>query len=175
MICSNAMQYNSSDTVYYKQVNYIFIFSPIFFLCKLGFIFCSPAFETRFFSYQARTIQEMGKRKFDKARIKIKRAEKELKTDEKVKPGSSVKKQVRQPFSRNGLEPVGSDFSFGANLASGGATQNEPVLTQTGGHEKHSCTDVFFEGNASLVDNLEKAEDLSSGMRETHTSISCRC
>ncbi|CAL9243609.1 unnamed protein product [Arabidopsis halleri] len=130
LICSNAMQYNSSDTVYYKQ---------------------------------ARTIQEMGKRKFDKARIKIKRAEKELKTDEKVKPVSSVKKQVRQPFSRNGLEPVGSDFSFGANLASGGASQNEPVSTQTGGHEKHSCTDVFFEGNTSIVDNLEKAEDLSSG------------
>ncbi|KAL1206477.1 Transcription factor GTE9 [Cardamine amara subsp. amara] len=131
LICSNAMQYNSSDTVYYKQ---------------------------------ARTIQEMGNRKFEKARIKIKRAEKELKTDEKVKPGSSVKKQVRQPFSRNGLDPVGSDFSSGANLASGGASQNEPVSTQIGGHEKHSYTDVLFEGNTSLVDNnLEKAEDLSSG------------
>jgi bromodomain-containing protein 7/9 len=33
LICSNAMQYNSSDTVYYKQVNHVFIFSPIFFLC----------------------------------------------------------------------------------------------------------------------------------------------
>ncbi|EOA12469.1 hypothetical protein CARUB_v10025841mg [Capsella rubella] len=130
LICSNAMQYNSSDTVYYKQ---------------------------------ARTIQEMGKRKFEKARIKIKRAEKELKTDEKVKPGSSVKKQVRQPFSRNGLEPVGSDFSSGANLASVGASQNEPGSTQTGGHEKHSYMDVPFEGNTSVVDSLEKAEDLSSG------------
>ncbi|VYS70392.1 unnamed protein product [Arabidopsis thaliana] len=130
LICSNAMQYNSSDTVYYKQ---------------------------------ARTIQEMGKRKFEKARLKIKRAEKELKTDEKVKPDSSVKKQVRQPFSRNGLEAVGSDFSSGANLASGGASQNEPVSTQIGGHEKHSYTDVLFEGNTSLVDSLEKAEDLSSG------------
>ncbi|XP_010448939.1 PREDICTED: uncharacterized protein LOC104731304 [Camelina sativa] len=130
LICSNAMQYNSSDTVYYKQ---------------------------------ARTIQEMGKRKFEKARIKIKRAEKELKTDEKVKPGSSVKKQVRQPFSRNGLEPVCSDFSSGANLASGGASQTEPVSTQTGGPEKHSYMDVPFEGTTSLADSLEKAEDLSSG------------
>lgn len=106
----------------------------------------------------------MGKRKFEKARIKIKRAEKELRRDEKVKPSSSGKKQVRQPFSRNGLEPVGSDFSSGANLASGGASQNEHVSTQTGGHEKHSYMDVHFEGNTSLVDSLEKAEDLSSGM-----------
>lgn len=106
----------------------------------------------------------MGKRKFEKARIKIKRAEKELKTDEKVKPINSVKKQVRQqPFSRNGLEPVGSDFSSGANLASG-ATLNEPVSIQTGGIEKHSYTDVLVERNTSLVDSLEKAEDLSSGM-----------
>ncbi|KFK27108.1 hypothetical protein AALP_AA8G335300 [Arabis alpina] len=130
LICSNAMQYNSSDTVYYKQ---------------------------------AKTIQEMGKKKFEKARIKIKRAEKELKTEEKVKPGSSGKKQVRQPFSRNGLEPVGSDFSSGANLASGGPSQHEPVSTQTGGHEKHNYMDVHFDGNTSLIESLEKAEDLSSG------------
>ncbi|CAN8252870.1 unnamed protein product [Cochlearia groenlandica] len=131
LICSNAMQYNSSDTVYYKH---------------------------------ARTIKEMGKKKFEKARIKIKRAEKELKTGEKVKPGSSGKKQGRQPFSRNSLvEPVASDFSSGVNLVSGGASQNEPVLTQTDGHDKHNYVDVLFEGNTSLVDNLEKEEDLSSG------------
>lgn len=103
----------------------------------------------------------MGKRKFEKARIKIRRAEKELKTHEKAKPGSSGEKQVRQQFSRNGLlEPVSSDLSSGAKLTSGGASQNEPVSTQTGGHN----TDALFEGNTSLVSNLEKAEELSSGM-----------
>ncbi|CAA7025846.1 unnamed protein product [Microthlaspi erraticum] len=127
LICSNAMEYNSSDTVYYKH---------------------------------AKTIQEMGKRKFEKARIKIKRAEKELKTHEKAKPGSSGEKQVRQQLSRNGLlEPVTSDLSSGAKLTSGGALQNEPLSTQTGGHN----IDVLFEGNTSLINNLEKAEELSSG------------
>ncbi|CAH2069913.1 unnamed protein product, partial [Thlaspi arvense] len=114
LICSNAMQYNSSDTVYYKH---------------------------------ARTIQEMGKRKFEKARIKIKRVEKEFKTDEKAKPASSGKKQVS------------SYFSSGGNLAGGGASQNKPFSTQTSRH-----VDVLLEGDTSLLDNLEKAEDLSSGL-----------
>ncbi|XP_010536666.1 PREDICTED: bromodomain and WD repeat-containing protein 1 [Tarenaya hassleriana] len=124
LICSNAMQYNASDTVYYKQ---------------------------------ARTIQEMAKKKFEKIRIKIERAEeKELKTEQKVKPGSSGKKQVKQFPNKNVLEPIGSDFSAGANLATGGIFQNGSVSAQTG-------TDGLLEGNVSLVDSLEKAEDLISG------------
>lgn len=76
-----------------------------------------------------------------------------------------VKKQIKKPFSRTIQEPVGSDFSSGATLATTGDIQNGNVATQTGGCERPSQTDGHVDGNSSLVDNnLEKVEELSSGI-----------
>ncbi|KAM1755041.1 hypothetical protein ACFX12_007418 [Malus domestica] len=133
LICSNAMEYNSSDTIYYKQA-------------------CS--------------IQELAKRKFDRLRSHYERTEKELKLVQKTKANSLVKKQIKKPLSRTLQEPIGSDFSSGATLATAVDVQNVslPVPTQGGGCERPSNIDGPVEGNSSLNEaNVEKAEDMSSG------------
>ncbi|XP_047341991.1 uncharacterized protein LOC124945578 isoform X2 [Impatiens glandulifera] len=83
LICTNAMQYNSADTIYHKQ---------------------------------ARTIQEMAERKFQRLRMAAERRrcceKEEVKLLKKKKPLTTVNS------SRNLQEAiVGSDFSSGATLA----------------------------------------------------------
>ncbi|TXG67558.1 hypothetical protein EZV62_008833 [Acer yangbiense] len=152
LICSNAMQYNASDTVYHKQ---------------------------------ARTIQELATKKFHRLRVGIERAEKEvkpekelklekehklehklekdLKSEQKARSNFLAKKQAKKPFSRTIQEPVGSDFSSGATLATAGDMQNGSVAIHAGGCERPSNNDGLVEGNSSLVDIQDKVEELSSG------------
>ncbi|KAL2496322.1 DNA-binding bromodomain-containing protein [Forsythia ovata] len=131
LICSNAMQYNTPDTVYYKQ---------------------------------ARTIQEMAKRKFEKIRIKIERSGKELKPEQKTKTGFILKKQTNRSASRTVQEHVGSDFSSGATLATAGDLQNVSSVPQAGGLERPGIIDGLVEGISSLNDNnIDKGEESLSG------------
>ncbi|CAI0437246.1 unnamed protein product [Linum tenue] len=131
LICSNAMKYNSSDTVYHKQ---------------------------------ARAIQELAHKKFEKLRVGIERSEKERKSEQKTKSNFSGKKQMKKPLSRAIQEPVGSDFSSGAALANAGEVQNGPNGVLAGACERPCNVDALVEGSLSLVDNnLEKLEELSSG------------
>ncbi|KAM1168636.1 hypothetical protein PS1_030637 [Malus domestica] len=131
LICSNAMEYNSSDTIYYKQA-------------------CS--------------IQELAKRKFDRLRSDHERLEKELKLVQKTKSNSLVKKQTKKPLCRTLQEPIGSDFSSGATLATAVDVQNTSLPTQGSGCERPSNIDGPVEGNSSLNEaNVEKPEDMSSG------------
>ncbi|KAK9269660.1 hypothetical protein L1049_001438 [Liquidambar formosana] len=131
LICTNAMQYNAPDTIYYKQ---------------------------------ARSIQELATKKFQKLRIDIERSEKELKSEQKPRSNSLAKKQIRKLIGRTSQEPVGSDFSSGATLATAGDIQNGLSATQAGGCERPSNTDGIVEGNSSLIENnLDKAEELLSG------------
>ncbi|XP_050138026.1 uncharacterized protein LOC126614412 isoform X3 [Malus sylvestris] len=131
LICSNAMEYNSSDTIYYKQA-------------------CS--------------IQELAKRKFDRLRSDYERLEKELKLVQKTKSNSLVKKQTKKPLCRTLQEPIGSDFSSGATLATAVDVQNTSLPTQGSGCERPSNIDGPVEGNSSLNEaNVEKPEDMSSG------------
>ncbi|XP_044488040.1 uncharacterized protein LOC123212876 [Mangifera indica] len=150
LICSNAMQYNAPDSIYYRQ---------------------------------ARTIQELARKKFHRLRLGIERSEKELKPEKEIqiekelklekdvrseqRPKLNIlaKKQTKKPpFSRTLPEPVGSDFSSGATLATTGDIQNGTIAFQAGGCERPSTTDGLVEGNSSHVDNnLERAEELSSG------------
>uniref|UniRef100_A0A2C9W727 Bromo domain-containing protein n=1 Tax=Manihot esculenta TaxID=3983 RepID=A0A2C9W727_MANES len=131
LICSNAMQYNSPETIYHKQ---------------------------------ARAIQELARKKFEKLRIDLERSEKELKSELKTKPNFLVKKQMKKPLSRTVQEPVGSDFSSGATLATAGDYQSGFVAAQSSGCDRPSNIDGPIEGTSSLVDNtLEKAEELPSG------------
>ncbi|PKI77555.1 hypothetical protein CRG98_002161 [Punica granatum] len=147
-ICSNAMQYNAPDTIYYKQ---------------------------------ARTIQELGRKKFQKLRTDYERSErqhrleqitkndfdsseKELKSEQKMKSSVPSKKHVKKPPSQPLLEPVGSDFSAGATLAVGGDLQNVPLADQVGNHERPSNNDGILDGSPFLAEsNLDKGEDLSTG------------
>ncbi|KAL2476332.1 DNA-binding bromodomain-containing protein [Abeliophyllum distichum] len=131
LICSNAMQYNTPDTVYYKQ---------------------------------ARTIQEMAKRKFEKIRIKIERSGKELKPEQKMKTGFILKKQINRSASRTVQEHVSSDFSSGATPATAGDLQNVSSVPQTGGLERPGIIDGLVEGISSLNDNnIDKEEESLSG------------
>ncbi|CAI9088354.1 OLC1v1022661C1 [Oldenlandia corymbosa var. corymbosa] len=126
LICSNAMQYNASDTVYYKQ---------------------------------ARSIQELAKKKFEKLRTGIERSE-ELKSDQKMRVSSIMKKQVKKPFSRTLQDPVGSDFSSGATLATVGDLPNISSAPQAGGYEGASSVDRHVEGTSAVDNNVDKAEEL---------------
>ncbi|KAJ7960786.1 Bromodomain containing protein [Quillaja saponaria] len=131
LICSNAMQYNSPETIYHKQ---------------------------------ARSIQELARKKFEKLRINFEHSEREMKSEQKARSSSLVKKQPKKPVCRTMQEPVGSDFSSGATLATMGDIQPGSYVIQGGGCEKPGNNDGLVEGNASLTDaNLEKTEDLLSG------------
>ncbi|GFZ04931.1 DNA-binding bromodomain-containing protein [Actinidia rufa] len=130
LICTNAMQYNAPDTIYYKQ---------------------------------AHTIEELAKKKFQRLRNNAERSEKEIKS-EPITSNSLAKKQIKKPMSLTAQEPVGSDFSSGATLATTGDFQSGLNATQAGGGERLSNVDGPAEGNTTLIDNnLEKVEDLLSG------------
>ncbi|KAL3508473.1 hypothetical protein ACH5RR_027874 [Cinchona calisaya] len=131
LICSNAMQYNASDTIYHKQ---------------------------------ARTIQELAKKKFQKVRIGIERSE-ELKSEQKILLGSAVKKLIKKPINRTLQDPVGSDFSSGATLATTGDFQNASSAAQAGGSERASSVDRLVEGSSLIEKNIEKAEESLPGKR----------
>jgi bromodomain-containing protein 9 len=120
---------------------------------------------TQLFLKKARSIQELARKKFERLRSEFERSEKELKSEQKTRSNSLIKKPVKKPFCRTSQEPVGSDFSTGATLATIGDVQNGSNLNQGGGCERPSNTDSVVEGNPSLIDtNLEKAEELSSGI-----------
>ncbi|KAK6785606.1 hypothetical protein RDI58_019061 [Solanum bulbocastanum] len=131
LICSNAMQYNSSDTVYHKQ---------------------------------ARTIQELATKKFEKLRIKYNRSEKDVKLEQKTKYGSVVRKQIKKPMIQMFQETVGSDFSSGATLAAAGENHYLNNTSLGGVSVKPYGVDGLAEGNSSLIDqNVDKAEESLSG------------
>ncbi|XP_022975698.1 uncharacterized protein LOC111475664 [Cucurbita maxima] len=134
LICSNAMQYNSPETIYHKQ---------------------------------ARSIQELAKKKFERVRIEVERSEKELKLEQSTKSNSYIKKQPpKKPFFRTLQEPIGSDFSSGATLAAIGDVQNGSNPIHGVNCEIPSNNiDGQVEGSSSFFDttNQDKAEELFSG------------
>ncbi|OIW04231.1 hypothetical protein TanjilG_00791 [Lupinus angustifolius] len=131
LICSNAMQYNSPETIYHKQ---------------------------------ARSIQELARKKFEKLRIDFGRSHNELKSsDQKTGPNSLVKKLAKKPLGAS-QEPIGPDFSSGATLATLGDVQPTSHPMQGVIYERPGNVDGLVEGNAFLIDsNQEKAEDVLSG------------
>ncbi|MCD7452120.1 hypothetical protein HAX54_015037 [Datura stramonium] len=131
LICSNAMQYNASDTIYHKQ---------------------------------ARSIQELATKKFEKLRISYDRSEKEVKVEQKTKYGSVVRKQIKKPMVQMFQDTVGSDFSSGATLAAAGDNHYLNNTSVAGVPEKPYGVDGFAEGNSSLIDqSVDKAEESLSG------------
>lgn len=114
---------------------------------------------------KALSIEELAQKKFQRLRAHAEHSEKELKSEDVTRSDSLAKKQIKKPMNRTAQEPVGSDFSSGATLATPGDLQSGSNVTQTGGFEKLIKVDGPVEGNTSLTDNiLDKAEGLSSGI-----------
>ncbi|KAG9159989.1 hypothetical protein Leryth_005729 [Lithospermum erythrorhizon] len=146
------------------------------------FLLCSNAMQYNepdtIYHKQARSIQDLAKRKFHKLRIDNERLENQtksdmkpepvsvfkkqirrqtslenqIKSDMKPEPVSVFKKQIRRQTSRTLQEPNGSDFSAGANPLSVIHTQNGSNLMQAGMIGTSSNLDVLVEGNHFVID-----------------------
>ncbi|CAL5405550.1 unnamed protein product [Camellia sinensis] len=135
--------------------------SDVFLICTNAMKYNAP---DTIYHKQARSIEELAKNKFQRLRIDTEHSEKELSSEQKTKSNSLPKKQIKKPMSRTAQEPVGSEFSSGATLATAGDFQCGSNATQTGGFKRLSNVDGSVEGNTSLIDNnLDKADDLLSG------------
>ncbi|XVF03841.1 hypothetical protein REPUB_Repub05bG0027600 [Reevesia pubescens] len=136
--------------------------SDVFLICSNAMQYNAP---DTIYHKQARSIQELAKKKFEKLRIDVERSEKDSKIELKTKSNFLAKKQTKKPFYLTTQEPVVSDFSSGATLATAGDIQNSSITIQANACERPSHTDVPVEGNSSLADyNPEKTfEELSSG------------
>jgi len=114
---------------------------------------------------QARSIQELGRKKFEKLRIGFERSQTEQKSEQKAGSNYLVKKQPKKPLLRATHEPVGSDFASGATLATIADIQPTSHTTQGVRCERPGNIDGILEANAFWIDaNQEKAEDVLSGI-----------
>jgi len=117
--------------------------------------------------FQARSIQELARKKFEKLRFDLDRSQSELKSEQKTRSNSLVKKPAKKPFGHTSQEPVGSDFSSGATLATIGDVLPTSHPMQGIVCERPGNIDGLVEGNAFVIDaNQEKAEDYISGITE---------
>ncbi|KAK7287583.1 hypothetical protein RIF29_00864 [Crotalaria pallida] len=111
---------------------------------------------------QAQSIQELGRKKFARLRIDFERSHNELKSELKTQSNSLVKKQAKKPLGHASREPVASDFSIGATLATVCGVQPTIHSMQGVSCERPGNIDCMVERNAFLFDaNQEKAEDFS--------------
>ncbi|KAG8492679.1 hypothetical protein CXB51_010334 [Gossypium anomalum] len=135
--------------------------SDVFLICSNAMQYNAP---DTVYHKQARSIQELAMKKFEKLRIDVERSEKDSKIEQKTKSNFLAKKQTRKPLYLTTQEPVGSDFSSGAILATSGDIPNTSIAIQANACGRPSHTDVLADGNPSVPDyNREKTEELSSG------------
>ncbi|XP_038685966.1 uncharacterized protein LOC119985703 isoform X2 [Tripterygium wilfordii] len=135
--------------------------SDVFLICSNAMQYNAP--ET-IYHKQARSIEELAMRKFQRLRANIERAEEEMKAEQRTQSNSLVKKQIKKPFGRTIQEPFGSDFSSGATLATHGDVLNCSAANQASGCQRPFVTDEPLDANYSLVDNnIDKMEDMTSG------------
>lgn len=114
---------------------------------------------------QARSIQELARKKFEKLRINFERSQSELKSEQKTRTNSLGNKLGRRPLGYASQEPVGSDFCSGATLATIGDVLPNSHPMQGIVCERPGNINGLVEGNAFLIDaNQEKAEDSISGI-----------
>ena len=126
---------------------------------------------------QARSIQELARKKFEKLRIDFERSQNELRSEQKTRSNPLVKKLAKKPLGHASQEPVGSDFSSGATLATIGDVQPTSHPMQGVICERPGNIDGLVEGNAFLIDaNQDKAEDFISGItEEINLCLICFC
>lgn len=111
--------------------------SDVFLLCSNAMQYNEP---DTVYHRQAKSIQELAKRKFQKLRVDNERLENQMKSEQKPKPVSVFKKQIPRQTSRPFQEPIGSD------------TQNGSNVRQADVIEKTSSLDVLVEGNRFVID-----------------------
>nr|KYP52202.1 Bromodomain and PHD finger-containing protein 3 [Cajanus cajan] len=135
--------------------------SDVFLICSNAMQYNAP--ET-IYHKQARSIQELGRKKFEKLRLGFERSQMELKSEPKAGSSYLVKKQPKKPLARASQEPVGSDFSSGATLATVADLQPTSYPMQVGRCERPGNIGGILEANAFWIDaNQEKSEDVLSG------------
>ncbi|KAL3851200.1 hypothetical protein ACJIZ3_013082 [Penstemon smallii] len=136
--------------------------SDVFLICSNAMKYNAP---DTIYHKQARSIQELAKRKFDKIRLNVENSEKEIKPDQKMRSSSSSKKQIiKRSVSRMVQEPLGSDFSSGATLATPVDVHNVYNALPAAGYERPGSIEGLLEGNPFLtVNNLEKGEESLPG------------
>jgi bromodomain-containing protein 7/9 len=123
---------------------------------------------------QARSIQELARKKFEKLRINLERSQSEVKSEQKTKSNSLGKKPAKRPLGYASQEPVGSDFCSGVTLATTGEVLPISHPIQGIFCERPGNIDVPVEGNAFFFDvNQEKTEEFISGIPE-ETKLSIR-
>lgn len=139
LICSNAMQYNTPDTIYHKQARCI---------QELG--------RKKFLKLRI----DFERSEKDKVKIDLEQSEKELKSDQRTKSNFLAKKQMKKHFS----QPVQESDPAGVTCADVPDVLNSATTNQAAGYDRPSNCDGLVEGNAMQVENnVEKAEDLSLG------------
>jgi len=124
--------------------------------------------------FQARSIQELARKKFEKLRVDFDRSQSELKSEQKTRSNSLIKKPAKKPLGHTSQEPIGSDFSSGATLATIGDVLPTSHPMQGVVCERPGNIDGLVEGNAFMIDaNQEKAEDYISGITRRDQALSC--
>ncbi|KAI4320789.1 hypothetical protein MLD38_034233 [Melastoma candidum] len=152
--------------------------SDVFLICTNAMQYNAP---DTVYHKQARSIEELGRKKFLKLRIKYERSlkeakmeqrlendqessEKDLRSEEGVKSNLSTKKLVKKPLPRSTQEPVSSDFSGGAMPATTGDLPRNSAANRGGYDERHSINEGLMDGNVASAENFaDKAEELSMG------------
>ncbi|KAG0477339.1 hypothetical protein HPP92_014180 [Vanilla planifolia] len=133
LICSNAMQYNAPDTVYFRQ---------------------------------ASSIQDMAQKMFQKIRNNTKSTEADHRSEEKVRLSTMENKMPETQFTQQAqskaiLEPLTSDISSGATLASAGDTFTR--LSTVNSIEKSVAINGLVDGSSSLGESKqEKGDEFSA-------------
>ncbi|XP_077243656.1 uncharacterized protein LOC143884135 [Tasmannia lanceolata] len=132
--------------------------SDVFLVCTNAMRYNAP--ETIYFK-QARSIQDLAKKKFEKLRVDGVGTEVDPKCLQEMR-SISVSKSIKKSLCGTIQEPVGSDFSSGATLATKGDACTRSNPTQVSVCEKPSNDEGPVDGNSFLTENkLEKAEELS--------------
>jgi len=116
---------------------------------------------------QARSIQELARKKFEKLRIDYERSQSKLKSEQKTRSNSLTKKLGKRPLGQASQEPVGYDFTSGPTHATIEDVLPTSLPMQGAVCEGPGNIDGLLEGNAFLIDsNQEKVEDYIPGITE---------
>ncbi|WOK91853.1 hypothetical protein Cni_G00544 [Canna indica] len=126
LICSNAMQYNAPNTIYYRQ---------------------------------ARSMQDMGRKEFQKIRTESKCIETDSKCEEKISFNSKVLPNCPPGVMQ---EPFVSEISSAAILASRGDACTGSTVAEVSGAQPAATSNALADGSSSLGESRsEKVVDLN--------------
>ncbi|CAL9134315.1 unnamed protein product [Musa textilis] len=128
LICSNAMQYNAPDTIYFRQ---------------------------------ARSMQDIGRKEFQKLRLEGKCMETYSKCEEKTVFNPIEKKLLQKCPPRVVQENFVSDISSATTIASGGEPCTGLSTAEASGVDPATTSNGLADGSSSLGESKsEKVDDL---------------